>query len=462
MTIWTPTLDRTKPLYLAIADAITQDVEGGTLAKGDRLPPQRDLAWKLGVTLGTVTRAYKEAEQRGLLSGEVGRGSYIRQGNVVTAIPSLGQETEDLVDLTHAIPPPVVTPQEFDAALHSVMRDARKLDLLDYAPPDGFALHKTMAARWLKLSGIDANEREIFITAGAHLGLITVLEAITDPGDVIMAENVNYALLRATFKNAHVVPLALGMDEEGLLPDAFEQAAKAGTSRILYIVPTLQNPTTSTMSHKRREAIVHIAQKYNITIVEDDIFRLLDARVLPPTFYTLAPERTYHITSLSKTLAPGLRIGFVVAPHGQDRTTRAHIRTMAARTVGITGEIARYWIETDLASTILTRTRNELASRRATFMEVFKNTKFRCEPGAPYAWLELPEHWSATRFASALLAKRIKVSPGSMFMLDRTTASRHIRVCFGNPQSGWRSRKAFETIRTLMSDHDEDDFTPVA
>ena len=131
-------------------------------------------------------------------------------------------------------------------------------------------------------------------------------------------------------------------------------------------------------------------------------------------------------------------------------------------TVGITGEIARYWIETDLASTILTRTRNELAARRATFMEVFKNTKFRCEPGAPYAWLELPEHWSATRFASALLAKRIKVSPGSMFMLDRNTASRHIRVCFGNPQSGWRSRQAFETIRALMNDHDEDDFTPVA
>jgi DNA-binding transcriptional MocR family regulator len=224
----------------------------------------------------------------------------------------------------------------------------------------------------------------------------------------------------------------------------------------------LQNPTTSTMSHKRREAIVTIARKYNITIIEDDIFRLLDSRVQPPTLYTLAPERTFHITSLSKTLAPGLRIGFVLTPQGQDRTMRSHIRTMAARTVGITGEIARYWIETDLATSILNRTRNELASRRATFMEVFKDTKFRCEPGAPYAWLELPEHWSAGRFASSLMAKRIKVSPGTMFNIDRTTPSRHIRVCFGNPQSGWRSRQAFETIRTLMNEPDDDDFTPVA
>ncbi len=462
MTLWTPTLDRSKPLYLAIADAMTHDVEAGTLAKGDRLPPQRDLAWKLGVTLGTVTRAYKEAEQRGLLTGEVGRGSYIRHVQPVTALPQQSQEQQNVVDLTHAIPPPVVSVQEFDAALNSVMRDPRKLDLLDYAPPDGFALHKTMAAQWLKRSGIYASEKDIFITAGAHLGLITVLEALTEPGESIMAETVNYALLRTTFANAHLETLALDMDHEGLTPEALDQAARTGTSRLLYLVPTLQNPTTSTMSHQRREEIVSIARKYNITIIEDDIFRLLDARVQPPTFYTLAPERTYHISGLSKTLAPGLRIGFVVTPEGQDRVMRNHIRTMAARTVGITGEIARYWIESDIATTILDRTRHELAARRATFMEVFAGCTFRCEPGAPYAWLELPDYWTAPRFASALLAQRIKVSPGSLFQLNRNIPSRHIRVCFGNPQPAWQNRKAYETIRDMMMNSDEDEFTPVA
>jgi DNA-binding transcriptional MocR family regulator len=462
MTLWTPTLDRSKPLYLAIADAMTQDVESGTLAKGDRLPPQRDLAWKLGVTLGTVTRAYKEAEQRGLLTGEVGRGSYIRQVQAVTALPALSEDQQSFIDLTHAVPPPVVTTQEFDAAMNSVMRDPRKLDLLDYAPPDGFALHKTMAVHWLKRSAIEAAEKDIFITAGAHLGLITAIEALTEPGEIIMAETVNYALLRTTFANAHIEALPLEMDHEGLTPDAFEQAARLGTSRLLYLVPSLQNPTTSTMSHQRREAIVSIARKYNITIIEDDIFRLLDARVQPPTIYALAPERTYHITSLSKTLAPGLRIGFVVTPEGQDRVMRNHIRTMAARTVGITGEIARYWIESDLASTILDRTRHEFAARRAIFMEVFKGANFRCEPGAPYAWLELPEHWNAGRFASALLAKRIKVSPGSLFQLNRNILSRHIRLCFGNQQPSWQNRRAYETIKDMMMRTDEDEFTPVA
>ena len=462
MTIWIPTLDRSKPLYLAIADAISTDVEGGTLAKGDRLPPQRDLAWKLGVTLGTVTRAYKEAEQRGILSGEVGRGSFIRGGQPISTIVPLSNETEGSIDLTHAIPPPVVTPQEFDAAMHSIMRDARKLDLLDYSPPEGHVRHKAMAATWLKRSSIDAHERDIFITAGAHLGLITVLEAINEPGEFIMAEHMNYALLRKTFKNAHLETIALDMDSEGLTAEAFLSAAKSGKSRVLYVVPTLQNPTTSTMSMQRREEIVAIARTYNITIIEDDIFRLLDSRVQPPTFYALAPERTYHITSLSKTLAPGLRIGFVVTPWGQERSMRSHIRTMAARTVGISGEIARYWIDTDIASTILGRTRNELATLRASFIEVFKGCNFRCEPGAPYAWLELPEPWNATRFALALAAKNIKVMPGTAFQLVPHVPSRHVRICFGTSAAGWKVRKAFATIRTLMNEPDEEEFTPVA
>jgi DNA-binding transcriptional MocR family regulator len=462
MTIWLPTLDRSKPLYLAIADAIGADVDGGALAKGDRLPPQRDLAWKLGVTLGTVTRAYKEAELRGLLSGEVGRGSYIRSGNAVSSITPIAKETDGMIDLTHAIPPPVVTAQEFDAALHAVMRDPRKLDLLDYAPPDGFALHKVMAAHWLKRSGIDAQQRDIFITAGAHLGLITVLEAISEPGETVMAEGINYALLRNTFKNAHVEPLPLEMDGEGLTPSAFEHAARTSKSRILYLVPTLQNPTTSTMSMRRREEIVAIARKYKVTIIEDDIFRLLDARVQAPTFYTIAPELTYHITSLSKTLAPGLRIGFVVTPQGQERSLRAHVRTMASRTVGITGEIARYWIESDVAETILNRTRRELATLRASFIDVFKNCNFRCEPGAPYAWLELPQHWNPSRFAIALGAQNIKVTPGSAFLLVPNLTPRHIRICFGTSTENFKVRTAFETIRKLMREQDEDEFTPVA
>jgi DNA-binding transcriptional MocR family regulator len=462
MTIWQPELDRSKPLYLAIADAMTRDVEGGVLQEGFRLPPQRDLAWKLGVTLGTVTRAYKEAENRGLLEGEVGRGSYIRRRPQVSSLVSTSQELDGTIDLSQAIPPPVVKPEELDQAMLSIMRDPRKLDLLDYAPPEGFYMHRQMAVTWLKRSNIHVNENDVVISAGAQLGLVTLLEAIRDGHAGVLAERTNYALLRTTFKNADLQSVPVEMDDDGMMPDSLLSQIKATGCKLIYVVPTLQNPTTATMSARRRDEIVAIAREHDLTIIEDDIFRLLDARVQPPTFHELAPERTFHITSLSKTLAPGLRLGFVVSPLGQERMLRSHVRNMAARTVGITGEIARYWIETDLASNILERTRTELAMRRLTFMEVFRDMIFRCEPGAPYAWLEVPAQWQPSRLAFALAQRKIKVTPGMKFELEPTRSSNHIRVCFGHPKLGWKMRQAFETIRDLMLEPEFEDFTPVA
>ncbi len=462
MTIYTPVLDRTKPLYIAIADAITNDVESGMLQTGARLPPQRDLAWRIGVTLGTVTRAYREVELRGLLSGEVGRGSYIRKATRAAALPALNSEAEGFADLSHAIPPPVITQDEFDAALTYVMREPRRLALLDYAPPEGFPHHRELGAKWLKLSGIDIGSSEVIVTAGAHVGLLAVLGAIAEPREAVMAENLNYALLGSTLKNAYLEPLPIDMDDEGLMPDAFERAAKSGQSRILYLVPSLQNPTTSTMKRMRREAIVAIARKYNITIIEDDIFRLLDVRTQPSTFYALAPERTFYITGLSKTVAPGLRIGFIASPRGQERILKSHIRAGASRSIGITGEMARYWIETEQVQSIMTRIRNELASRRETFLEIFKDMKHRCEPAAPYAWVELPQDWTASRFAVTSAARGIKVTPSSAFQLGSGTHPQFIRICFGHPQNVHQLRSALESLRKIVDEKNDDDFTPVA
>ena len=462
MTIWTPVLDRSKPLYLAIADAIARDVEGGTLAQGARLPPQRELAWKLGVTLGTVTRAYKEAEERGLLAGEVGRGSYIRRPRERAPIPPTQTEQDGIIDLSHAIAPPVVTAEEFDAAMLAVMRDPNKLNLLDYAPPEGFPQHRAMAADWLKRSGIEVSDQHVFISAGAHLGLVTVLQAIAAPGESIMAEEVNYALLPRTFENAMLNTVPIAMDEDGLIPEALDKAARETKARFLYLVPSLQNPTTNTMSRRRRDAIVSVARARDITIIEDDIFRLVDERMQPPTFYALAPERTYHVTSLSKALAPGLRVGIIATPPGQERILRTFMRSMASRNVGLSGELARFWIESDMVSAILTRARNELAARRATFIEVFKDSNFRCEVAAPFAWLELPQPWTSGRFAGAMAARQVRVTPGTSFHLVPGRQSRHIRVCFGGPKASHQARRGFEIIRELMNSEPEEDFTPVA
>lgn len=462
MTIWTPSLDHGKPLYLAIADAMAADIAAGKLRPGEKLPPQRDLAWHLKVTLGTVTRAYKEAEIRGLLAGEVGRGSYVRQRHTTSTALQLSAESSSVIDLSQSVPPPVYSRAEFDAALEHVMRQPDRLDLLDYMEPEGHPLHRAMGAKWLARSGIRVSEAEVIVTAGAHMGLIACLSSLLEPGEVMMAENLNYASLKATAKGLGVTVLPLDIDDGGLVPDALERAARLGEARCLYIVPTLQNPITSTLTRERREAIVDIARRHNLTIIEDDIFRLLDSRVQPPTLYELAPERTYHITSLSKTLAPGLRIGFVAAPPGRADLFRMQQRVASGRAIGLTAEVARYWMETDIADHLLRRIIDELAARRAIFLDAFQGMSFRCEPGAASAWLPLSSAWSAGRLASHLRANDIKVTPGSAFSLGGRAQDRAIRVCFGHAHSRDDLRRAFAEIRRTMENPPEDDFTPVA
>jgi DNA-binding transcriptional MocR family regulator len=462
MTIWTPTLIQGKPIYLAIADAMANDIKVGTLQPGTKLPPHRDLAWRLKVTVGTVTRAYKEAEIRGLLAGEVGRGSYVRGGSGAAAIPRSDSGPPDLVDLSHSIPPPVITTAEFDAALAHVMREPERLSLLDYTPPEGYARHRQMGSRWLTRCGITASDADVVVCAGAHMGLIATMPDIIESGEAIMAENLNYPSLKPSMKSLGIGTIALEMDEHGLLPSAFEQAARNGDSRVLYLVPTLQNPTTHTMPRERREAIVDIARRYNITIVEDDIFRLLDERVQPPTFYNLAPERTFYITSLSKALAPGLRVGFVATPPGRARMLRVNQQVANGRAVGMTAEMARYWLETDIADSVIARVIAEFKIRRRVFQEVFGDHKFRCETGSPYAWVSLPQHWKPIRFAVACKQRGVHISPGPSFAIGAKAQEQNIRVCFGQPATADDLRAALIKVRELMTETITDDFTPVA
>ncbi|MBZ0261122.1 MAG: PLP-dependent aminotransferase family protein [Hyphomicrobiales bacterium] len=462
MTIWTPQLSQDKPIYLAIADAMAGDIMSGKLNVGDKLPPHRDLAWRLKVTVGTVTRAYKEAEIRGLLSGEVGRGSYVREVSGSTALPSRAEVATQIADLSHAAPPPVYSADEFDAALAHVMREPSRLALLDYMPPEGHVHYRAMGAKWLARSGIDISEANVIVTSGAHLGILACLSVLAQPGESVMAENLNYASLGSLVLGLNLKPVPLAMNETGLDLEDLERAAKTGESKILYLVPTLQNPTTLTMPREKRDAIVEIARRYNLTIVEDDIFRLLDDRVQPPTFYSLAPERTYHITSLSKTLAPGLRIGFVATPPGRAQFLRLRQRASGARVTGLTAEVARYWLETDIAEHLMRRVIGEMGARRSIFREVFSRHAFKCEPGAPFGWLTLPGHWSPLRFASKALSHNVRIIPGPAFSFGPQARDHGVRICFGAPATGQDLREALLKIRDLMGGDPEDDFTPVA
>ncbi|MFO1121819.1 MAG: PLP-dependent aminotransferase family protein [Hyphomicrobiales bacterium] len=460
MTKWTPELSADRPRYLAIAEAMRADLLRGVLKPGDRLPTHRELAYRLGVTTGTVTRAYAEAERLGILVGEVGRGTFLK---LPVHQPAPFAATESGVyDMSQASPPLIHEYQDLDRALSQIMSSASRLDLLDYTPPEGHALHRAMGAKWLARSNIEVGEEQVIVTSGAHPGLIATLASLSQPGDGIFVEGLNYPAVKPICRllGLNIVPLEA--DEHGLVPEALERAARAGEARMLYIVPTLQSPTTATLPLTRRHAVVDIARRYGLTIVEDDLFRLLDPRLQPPTLFALAPERTYHVTSISKTLSPGLRVGFVVTPPGRGELLMRHQTVASGRAVGLAAEVARHWIEGDAADRILAAIIAENAARRDIARDVFRGRTFSCNPGAPFLWLKLPDHWQPGDYVRAALDLGVKVSPGPVFAMDRRADDQAIRICFGGRSDRSSFRAALVRLNALLDEVRDDRFSYVA
>ncbi|CAN5218351.1 PLP-dependent aminotransferase family protein [soil metagenome] len=462
MTSWVPALSETGPRYLAIADAITHDLSSGKLKPGDRLPPQRELAWKLGVTLGTVTRGYQEAQQRGLLSGEVGRGSYLREpGAAMAAVQSMALSEPGVLNLQISAPPRIHQLADLEAAFRDIARDPAWHDLLDYSPTAGFPAHLAMGAAWLAKSDVTVSPDQVVLSAGAQAALITTLATLSRPGETLMIEPLTYPTMQPIAQHFGLHLRAIQADGEGVLPESIERHARHGEARLLYLVPTLHNPTSVTLSAERRAAIADLARRHDFTIIEDDVFRLLSADP-PPPIQALAPERTYYITSLSKTMAPGLRVAFIAPPPGAAEALNRQQMVIGGRPTALAAEVARRWLDSGVAERALVAIRQELAARREIVLEVFRGLDFACNPGAMSVWTQLPARWKPGEFASATQAMGVKVTPGNAFAMDPLTPHQAFRACLGPTHNRASLKDGLARLRALMEQGRADEFQNMA
>ncbi len=458
MTNWQPAIDQFEgPRYLAIASALADDIKRGRLRPGDRLPTHRELAWRLGVTVGTVSRAYAEAERRGLTSGEVGRGTFVRRPDSGPTAERIGaierqlDQSSAAIGLNIATPCPVPEADTIQDVLLEIVQSPDLTDLMGYQPPGGDARARGLAARWLALSGLEVAAEQTVVAAGAHNALLAVLAAVARPGHRIAAERMTYAGLPLA---AHLLGLrleGLELDEEGLSPAAFEAACRGGDLRALYCIPTLHNPTTATMSLARRRDIVEIARRHDVAIIEDDIFGLL-SRPHPVPLAALAPERGYLVSSLSKTVAPGLRIGFAAAPRAGAEALAHSLRAINWMTAPVMLETAMRLIESGAGERIMNARRAEAEQRRRILLDDLAAWRPRCPEGALFAWLELPEDWDPVAFATAAAGRGVQITPAETFTIGRRGAAHGVRLAYGGPGSRAELRSGLAIIARLLQE----------
>lgn len=491
MTIWTPDLAVQRgPRYLAIADALERDVAEGALQPGDRMPPQRDLAWALGVTVGTIGRAYAEAGRRGLISGEVGRGTYV---NAPAAQPGARHASHGMPDIGDRVPGPFAAAHIDQAnnwfARHgeaveaidlgpnypdsdgmaammakalAMVQDRGHLDgLVNYAYADGRPEHRAAACRWLKTRGIDATASSVLITPGCQGALNAVLPAVSRPGDAVLCEAlswpgmVSYAWLHGL--HAHGV----AMDQDGIIPEAFEEACKRYRPTAAYLMPTVHNPTTTILSESRRQQLADIARRYKLYLIEDDVYGFL-APDSPPPIRSFAPDIAIYISSLSKAVAPGLRVGFAVGPESLIPIISAALRTTVLMSAPLLSELAMHLIDSGLAEQAAERQRATAIRRQRIAATVLGNRydpSNTCGGRAFHIWLPLPEPWRIHDFVAALRNRGVALTPGDAFKVDppgrndtRKSAvpMNAVRVCLNGPENDDDVRHGLTIIGDLL------------
>lgn len=450
---WIATIEATRgPRYQAIIQGVRAALLSGALKVGDRLPPQRELARMLRLNLGTVTRAFDELREAGLIKGEVGRGTYLTQLGGADGPPSLWDHSHSLgyTDLSHNFPDRVPTHPAIDSILPELVQIESAGRLLAVQADAGHPEHRAVAARWLSGMGLEATPENVTITTGAQHGLLLALGALTQPGDIVLTEELTFYGLKSAAAMLGRSLLGVRMDSQGLAPDSLDMACQRSRAKVLFCCPTLHNPTTATMSVERRCEIVEICRRHDVTIVEDDVYALMPDELFPP-LATLAPERTVYVTGLSKLFGPGLRIGFIAAPSSFSYSMGVALRATTLMASPLNSDAACRILTSGSLPSIVGAIRNETRERQAIVSECLPSSAYVTHPGAFYFGLRMQGNWTAEGFARAAEAIGVGVTPYTMFETMPLQTAAMVRVCHNAAPSRENLRQALSSLAELRT-----------
>lgn len=431
------------PRFLQIADALQAAVANGSLQPGNRLPPQRHLAAQLCVDLTTVTRAYDEAKRRQLLEGRGARGTYV-------AAPKV--EWDSTLDLSMNTPPP---PEgvDFDDLLKQglsqvLMRSDSEL-LMTYHLGGGSDADRKAGAQWLSPMFGTLDAKQVVVCPGAQAAIAALILALTQPGDVILAEPTHYPGLRAAAAQFGRRIIAVPADQQGMVPEMLEQACRQHQPALVYLNPTLQNPTAITMGERRRQALANVAQRWQVRIMEDDPYWLL-ADAPPPPIATWAPQQVYYVSTLSKCLTPGLRVAFVLIrdAHERERFLVA-LRSFALMVAPLTAALATQWIVDGSADTLMQGVRKEARLRHWMARDILAGRYSGTGDGL-HVWIHLPSYWSSLQLARAADSEGIAVTPAEAFTTGSAPVNA-IRISLGCIQNRRHLQAGLQRLSQLLA-----------
>ncbi|HHM1971917.1 TPA: PLP-dependent aminotransferase family protein [Klebsiella pneumoniae] len=420
-----------KARYKAVVDRYAQAIRSGQLPAGSRLPTHRTLAAGERISLATATRVYRELEEMGLVSGETGRGTFVRD---LSLPPGHGVDQQvvaaDVVDLNFNYPS---LPEQGDALREALRQLAMAGDIdshLRYQPHAGRLAERDIIARHLTCQHFAPDAENVLIVNGAQHGLAVTVMGLLRPGDVVAVDALTYSGFKALAALYHLELAAIPCRPEGPDLQALHTLCQQRRVRAVYTMPTLHNPLGWVINTGQRQALADLARQHDLLIIEDAAYARLVSHP-PPPVVSYAPERTVYVTGFSKNIATGLRVGVVISPPRYRPEIERAIRATTWNTPTLISSLICAWIEDGTVARFETQKRQDARQRQQVAREVLCGLPVVSHPDSYFVWLPLGEESRADRLANALMERRISVSTAEPFCVS-ATIPQALRIALGS------------------------------
>lgn len=418
-----------KPQYLRLADMLAKAIQSEQLAPGTKLPTHRAFAQQAKVALATATRIYKELENRGLIIGEAGRGTFVRDKAQPANLGMQQIETTGSLDMVFNMPEDSSDANRLRSALKRLSTSGDLTAMLRYQPHGGRQHERQLIAQHLNATLGPIESDQLLLTSGAQHGLALTTLALFKQGDAIATDPLTYPGFKsaAALKDLKLVPIK---GTNGIMdPEALQRACQTTPLRAVYLMPTVQSPLGAVMDLPTRQRLIDVARQNDLLLIEDAAYASLE-HTPPTSLITLAPERTVHVGGFSKSLATGLRLGYIIPPPPHIASLREAIRATTWNVPALITNLVTGWIEDGTLRLTEKQRRLDGAARQNICQSIFKDMPILAHPNASFSWLPLPKGLRAEPIVTQLHSQGIITSTAQAFATG-TAVPQALRLAFG-------------------------------
>ncbi len=451
---WKPELTGMKgPLYKVLAGMLADDIKSGKLIPGTKLPPQRELADFLDINLSTVSRAFKLCEQHGFICATIGNGTYVSSDAGTNHIFSASPEHMRVIEMG-AVLPAVGPNREIVEYMQKMLAEPGAEKLFQYGLSGGSSWQKEAAVKWINKAGLPIDTEQIVFSGGGQNAITAILASLFRAGDKIGTDPLVYPGIKTAAKMLGIQLVPIEWKNHEITQEGLVSACKNDKIKGLYLIPDYHNPTTHNMTLETRRMIGEVAKQHHIIIIEDGINSLLSENPLPPVA-SYAPEQTIYISSLSKTISPGLRLAYIAAPPAFRKEIATGVYNLNITVAPFLTEVSARLIMSDKADSIIRERRAYTKQLNEIVDRYLHQYKIYGEEYCPFRWIILPDTFTGKSFEICAKNEGVQVYSGERFLVGYSSYRNAVRISVTAAKNITEFEEGIKILKRILESEDK-------